>query len=58
MFIVAPIAILQSVAIQIHLFRLEEWRIDKRAYCAKKRMLHSIDFGAKVYFRVQWPIDG
>ena len=58
MFIVAPIVILQSVAIPTRFFRLGEWRIDKRANCAKKRMLLSIDFGAKVCFRVQWHIVG
>lgn len=51
MFIVASIAILLLVAIQTRLFRLGEWRIDKRANCAKKRMLYLIGFGAKVCFR-------
>jgi len=58
MFIVAPTVILLLVAIRTPFFRLDEWRIDKRANCAKKRMLLSIDFGAKVYFRVQWLIVG
>lgn len=58
MFIVAPTVILLLVAIRIHLFRLDEWRIDKRANCAKKRMLYLIGFGAKVCFRVLWPTAG
>lgn len=58
MFIVAPIVILQLVAIRIHLFRLEEWRIDKRAYCVKKHMLHLINFGKKVCIPVRLHIVG